>query len=68
MGKESEKKMNISTTNSLCSIAETNCCCSVAKSCLTLWDPMDYSMPCLPVLHYLPEFAQGHVHSVGNAV
>ena len=21
------------------------CCCSVAKSCLTLWDPMDCSMP-----------------------
>ena len=20
-----------------------NCCCLVAKSCLTLWDPMDYS-------------------------
>ena len=33
-------------------------CCSVAKSHLPLCDPMDYSMPGFPVLHYLPEFAQ----------
>ena len=35
-------------------------CCSVTKSCLTL-QPMDFSTPCFPVLHYLPEFAQIHV-------
>ena len=28
-------------------------CCSVAKLCLTLFDPMDCSMPGLPVLHHL---------------
>ena len=28
--------------------------CSVAKSCLTLCDPMDYSMSGFPVLHHLP--------------
>ena len=28
-------------------------CCSVAQSCPTLCDPMDCSMPGLPVLHYL---------------
>ena len=39
-----------------------------AKSCLTLCDPMDCSMPGFPVLHYLPEFAQIHVHWVGNAI
>ena len=33
-----------------------------AKLSLTLWDLMDYSTPGLPVLHYLPEFAQIHVH------
>ena len=27
-------------------------------------DPMDCSMPGFPALHYLPEFAQIHVHSV----
>ena len=33
-------------------------CCSVAKSCLTLCDLMDCSMPGFPVLHHLPESAQ----------
>ena len=37
-----------------------NCCCSVTKSCLTLCSSMDCSMPCSPVLHYLPEFPQTH--------
>ena len=27
-------------------------CCSVAKSCLTLWDPMDCNLPGFPVLQY----------------
>ena len=42
------------------------CCiwCSVAKLCSTLCDPMDCSTPCFPVLHYLLEFAQTHVHWV----
>ena len=35
-----------------------SCCyCSVAKSCPTLCDPRDYSMPGSSVLHYLLEFA-----------
>ena len=25
-------------------------------------DPLDYSMPGFPFLHYLPEFTQTHVH------
>ena len=29
---------------------------------LVLFDPMDYSTPGSSVLHYLPEFAQIHVH------
>ena len=33
---------------------------SVAQSCLTLCDPMDYSMPGSSVLHYLRQFAQTH--------
>ena len=37
-------------------------CCSVAKLYLTLWDPMGCGIPGFPVLHYLPEFAQIHVH------
>ena len=31
---------------------------SVTQSCLTLCDPMNYSMPSLPVHHQLPEFTQ----------
>ena len=49
-------------------VASTCCCCSVAKSCLTLCDPMDSSTPGFPVLHYLPEFAQIHVHWVSDAI
>ena len=30
------------------------CCCSVTQSCLTLCDPMDCSMPGLPVSHHVP--------------
>ena len=36
--------------------------CSVAKSCPTLCDTMHCSTPGFPVLHYLPELAQTHVH------
>ena len=35
---------------------------SVAQSYLTLCDPMDCSMPGVPVHHQLPEFTQTHVH------
>ena len=33
-----------------------------------LWDLMDRSMPVFPDLHYLLEFAQMHVHYVGDAI
>ena len=40
-----------------------NCCfCSVAQSCPTLGDPMDCSTPGFLVLHYVPKFAQTHIH------
>ena len=41
---------------------------SVAQSCPTLCDPMNRSTPGLPVHHQLPEFAQTHVHQVGDAI
>jgi len=41
---------------------------SVAQSCLTLWDPMDCSIPGFPVYHPLLELAQTHVHRVTDAV
>ena len=40
-----------------------NYCCSVAKSCPTLCNPMDCSVPDFLVFHYLLEFAQIHLHS-----
>ena len=41
---------------------------SVAQSCLTLCDPMNRSMPGIPVHHQLPEFTQTHVHQIGDAI
>ena len=41
---------------------------SVAQSCPTLCDPMDCSMPGLPVYHQLLEITQTHVHWVGDAI
>ena len=41
---------------------------SVAQLCLSLCDPMNHSMPGLPVHHQLPEFTQTHVHRVGDAI
>ena len=37
-------------------------------SCPTLCDSMDCSTPGFPVLHYLPELTQTHVHRVGDAI
>ena len=41
---------------------------SVTQSCLTLCNPMNCSMPGLPVHHQLPEFTQTHVHRVSDAI
>ena len=45
-------------------------CCSVAQSCPTLCDPKEGSaaLQASLVLHCLPEFAQIHVHWVGDAI
>ena len=40
----------------------------LAQSCPTLCDPMNCSMPGLPVHHQLPEFTQTHVHRVSDAI
>ena len=41
---------------------------SLVQSCPTLCDPMDCSTKGFPVHHLLPEFAQNHVHRVGDAI
>ena len=40
----------------------------VVQLCPTLFGPMDCGMPGFPVLPYLPEFAQTHVHGVSEAI
>ena len=49
-------------------IPHITCCCSVTQLYLTLCDPMNCSTPGFPVLHYLLEFVQTHVHWVDNAI
>ena len=41
---------------------------SVPQSCPTLCDPMNRSMPGLPVHHQLLEFTHTHVHRVSDAI
>ena len=45
-----------------------NICCSVSQLCQTLCNPMNYSTPGFPFFHYLPEFAQTHVHWVDDVI
>ena len=47
---------------------ECCCCCLVHQSCQRLCDSMDCSVPGFPAPHYLPEFAQTHVHWVSDAL
>ena len=39
-----------------------------SESCPTLCNSMDCSTPGFPVLHHLQEFAQVHVHCIGDAI
>ena len=41
---------------------------SFPQLCPTLCDPMNHSMPGLPVHHQLPEFTQTHAHWIGDAI
>ena len=41
---------------------------SVTQSCPALCDPVNRSIPGLPVHHQLPEFTQTHVHRVSDAI
>ena len=47
---------------------DMSCCYSVIQLCLTLCDPINCSMAGFPVLHNLLEFAQTHVHWIGDAI
>ena len=41
---------------------------SVTQLCLTLCNPMDCSMPGLPVHHQFPEPTQTHIHCISDAI
>ena len=41
---------------------------SVTQLCHTLCDPMNRSMPGLPVHHQLPGSTQTHIHQVNDAI
>ena len=64
-GTQSTLKITVTLPLSLINTVQFS---SVAQSCPTLCDPMDSSMPGLPVHHKLPEFTQTHVHQVGDAI
>ena len=42
-------------------------CWLVVQSCLTLHDPVDCSIPGIPVLYHFSEFAHTHIHWVSDA-
>ena len=44
------------------------CCCSVSQACLTLFNPINYSMPGLSVPYHFPKFAQVHFHCISDAI
>ena len=41
---------------------------SQSQTCPTLCDPMNHSVPGLPVYHQFLEFIQTHIHWVGEAI
>ena len=43
-------------------------CCSVTQLHVIFCSPMNCSMLGFPILYHLPEFAQIHVHQVGDAI
>ena len=45
-----------------------SCCCSVVQSCLSLCRPMNCSTLGFPIIHYLSEFTQTHVHWVNDTI
>ena len=47
---------------------DSPCCCSVAQSRPALYKSMDCSIRGFPVLQYLPEFCQTHVHWISDVI
>ena len=63
--------MHLNTVKIYDTIISINVCSSVqfiAQCCPTLCNPMNCSMPGLPVHHQHSEFTQTHVHRVSDAI
>ena len=56
------KQINIEADINICIVVQS------LSSCLILWDRMDAARQASPVLHYILEFAQTHVHWVDDAI
>ena len=56
------KQINIEADINICIVVQS------LSSCLILWDHMDAARQASPVLHYILEFAQTHVHWVDDAI
>ena len=60
-----KKKKKVKNMHGSCIYSQFN---SVAQSCPNLCNPMNCSMPGLPVHHQLQEFTQTHIHQFGDAI
>ena len=58
-------EMKLQVLEGRCSVVQFS---SVVQSCLTLCDPMDCSMPALPVHHKLPELTYTYAHHIIDAI
>ena len=68
MGYSLVSKMSIFFKRYLFKLYNCHSVSSVVQSCRTLCNPMNRSMPGLPVYHQLLEFTQTHMHLVGDAI
>ena len=69
--KHSSQQQNVHCFNCTCNIHNNRPSLQfspVTQSCPTLCDPMNRSIPGLPVHHQLPEFTQTLVHQVSDAI
>ena len=58
------RKMKITASGPISSVQFS----SVTQSCPTLCNPMNHSMPGLPVHHQLLEFTQTHAQRLGDVI
>ena len=65
MPKKAQTTAQLHSSHTLASSVQFS---SITQLCPTLWDPMNHSMPGLPVNHQLLEFTQTQVYRVSDAI